>query len=128
MQSYWVTLAASDLSRTRAFYETLGWRVRPGPPDVPCLTVHPHDGVTICLFERGVFAPMVIGRPRDVGEGHEVVQSVAFPQRSDVDALVARAEAAGAAEIRPPAEAPFGYVGGFADPDGHVYAVLWMPA
>jgi predicted lactoylglutathione lyase len=127
MQSYWVTLATSDLERTRSFYDALGWRVRPGPPGVPCVTVHPHDGVTICFFGRDAFAPMVIGRARDPGEGREVVQSVALPQKSDIDALIARAEAAGAREIRRPAEAPFGYAGGFTDPDGHVFAALWMP-
>jgi predicted lactoylglutathione lyase len=128
MQNYWVTLAASDLDRARTFYETLGWLVRPGPSGVPCLTAHLHDGVTVCFFESGSFAPIIIGRPINTREGREVVQSIAYPDRSDVDAVVARAAAAGAGEVRPPADAPFGYAGGFTDPDGHVYAVLWMPA
>jgi uncharacterized glyoxalase superfamily protein PhnB len=48
--------------------------------------------------------------------------------RSDVDAVVAAAETAGATVTRRPAETFYGgYAGYFTDPDGHAWEVAYNP-
>jgi uncharacterized glyoxalase superfamily protein PhnB len=48
--------------------------------------------------------------------------------RSDVDAVMATAAAAGAAIVTPPHETFWGGCAGyFADPDGHLWEVVWNP-
>jgi len=124
MPSFWNTLATSDLERSRTFYTALGFEVRPGPDGVPCFTVHPNAGSTTCMFERDAFANMIPGRPCDTSESQELVQSLGYDSRAEVDALLQRARDAGAAWAGEGQDQPFGYAAGFADPDGHVWAVL----
>ncbi|MFD2237744.1 VOC family protein [Aureimonas populi] len=48
--------------------------------------------------------------------------------REEADLLMGEAKAAGAAVLRAPHEAPWGgYVGYFADPDGHPWEVTYAP-
>jgi len=127
MPNHWNTLASSNLDRTRAFYEALGFEVQSGPPGVPCVVVKPAPDITICFFIEAAFARMTFGRAVDASASQELVQSLGYTDRDEVDELVAAAEAAGAPETRPGIQQPWGYGGGFSDPDGHVWAALWMP-
>lgn len=124
---FWNTLGSSDLDKTRAFYAALGFTVRDMPPGAGGLTVTPAEGALVCFFPQSAFAGMIAGDPCDSAVAQELVQSVAVDVREHVDELCARAIAAGGRQIGAPAEKPYGYAGGFADPDGHVWAVLWMP-
>jgi predicted lactoylglutathione lyase len=126
--NHWNTLACADLARTEAFYQALGFTVNPGPPGVPCLTVHPNEHITICIFAAEAFPSMIFGEPVDAHRGQELVQSLGYDSREGVDTVVAAARKAGSPQVRDAAEMPFGYVGSFSDPDGHVWAALWMPA
>lgn len=60
--------------------------------------------------------------PAELTIGHNVAS------RSEVDAVMATARAAGATIVKP-AHATFwgGYAGYFADPDGHLWEVVWNP-
>ncbi len=124
MPNFWNTLATSDLERSRAFYKALGFDVRPGPDGVPCFTVHPNAGSTICMFVREAFETMIPGRQCDTSESQELVQSLGYDSRAEVDEVLQRARDAGAGGAGEGKEQPFGYAGGFTDPDGHVWAVL----
>jgi uncharacterized protein len=54
--------------------------------------------------------------------GHSV------PSRSDVDALLERAVAAGATSTGVAHDRPWGiYSGYFRDPDGHLWEIMWNP-
>jgi len=45
-----------------------------------------------------------------------------------VDALLGRAQAAGASVSAPPHDRPWGiYSGYFRDPDGHLWEIIWNP-
>lgn len=49
-------------------------------------------------------------------------------ERGDVDAILARAAAAGGTVTAPPRERPWGiYSGYFQDPDGHLWEIIWNP-
>jgi uncharacterized protein len=122
---FWNTLAVEDVERAREFYSALGFTI----DDVPGgagITVAPVEGSLVCLFSTQAFAGMIPGRACDTARSQEVIQSMSVDSREGVDALAAKAKAAGARMLGEPKEEPYGYGCGFADPDGHVWAVLWM--
>ncbi|MFZ1510590.1 MAG: VOC family protein [Tabrizicola sp.] len=50
-------------------------------------------------------------------------------ERSEVDAVMASAQRAGASVVKPPQDTFYGgYAGYFQDPDGHLWEVAWNPA
>lgn len=124
---FWNTLAVEDVERSRRFYEGLGFTVRDAPGGPSCITVHPDDSTLICLFPKTIFAGMVPKEICDTGKSNELVQSYAADSREQVDDLLTRAGRVGGKVLGAAKDLPFGYVGGFTDPDGHVWAVLHMP-
>lgn len=122
--NHWNTLGVADLQVAAAFYESIGFTVHSGPPNVPCIVVSPVPEVTICLFERSAFTNMTFGPPLDPMAAQELVQTLGVDDRATVDRLVEAARAGGAREVRPPSLQPWGYGGGFQDPDGHAWAVI----
>jgi uncharacterized protein len=87
-----------------------------------------NEGLTLMLVPTAGFG-WVIG-DREVAEpwACECVLSLDAPDAAAVDALVARARAAGAEVVAEPAQQPWGYVGTFADLDGHLWSVVAPPA
>ena len=87
-----------------------------------------NEGLTLMLVPTGGFG-WVIGN-REVAEpwACECLLSLDAPDPAAVDALVARAVAAGASMVVEPAQQPWGYAGTFADLDGHLWSVVAAPA
>ena len=84
-------------------------------------------GLMLSLYPRSELAKdanIPFGAPKS-GEfsiGHGVAN------RSEVDAVLAQAEAAGATLTQAPRDRPWGiYAGYFRDLDGHLWEVLWNP-
>ncbi len=121
-----VTLGVSDLARARAFYcDGLGWRASRASNET--LVFIDAGGVALALFRRDDLAQDAGLDPYGQGfSGVTLAHNVA--ERSGVDRVLAEAEAAGAAVLKP-AENAFwgGYSGYFADPDGHAWEVAWNP-
>jgi catechol 2,3-dioxygenase-like lactoylglutathione lyase family enzyme len=133
-----ITLAVSDLDRALEFYreglglespgvvgtEFAGDDVNPAG-DVAMFQLD--GGLTLALYPRTELAKdanIPTGQPKTGGFslGHAVAS------RPDVDALLARAQEAGATLTDPPHERPWGiYSGYFRDPDGHLWEVIWNP-
>jgi predicted lactoylglutathione lyase len=119
-----ITLGVSDVARARAFYESLGW--------------HGQQVENTVFFQAGAMA-LVLWHADDLAGdvGLEATsqrgfRGVALAQnvrsRADVDAIVARAESAGAGVPRRPADTFYGgYAGYFTDPDGHAWEVAYNP-
>ena len=121
-----VTLGVADLDRAVRFYrDGLGWpHSSVGAGQVAFLRAH---GAVLALYPRESLAADV-GLPV-AGTGFNGV-TLAHNVRSKamVDAVLAEAVAAGAALIKAAREVAWGgYVGYFADPDGHVWEVAWNP-
>lgn len=121
-----VTLGVSDLSRSRAFYERLGWRASSASQgDVVFIQL---GGVVLSLFPRAALAA-------DAGldaEG-EGFRGVAFAHNvgspGEVEAALKAAEAAGGRIVKPARRADWGgHAGYFADPDGHLWEIAHNPS
>jgi hypothetical protein len=133
-----ITLAVADLDRALAFYrDGLGWE-SPGvvgsefagddaTPAGAAAMFQLRAGLLLSLYPRAELAKdaNVSLEPPKSGEfslGHLV------RDRADVDALLAKAEAAGATLTGPPHDRPWGiYSGYFRDPDGHLWEIVWNP-
>jgi uncharacterized protein len=110
-----ITLGVRDLEVSRSFYEAIGWEVTQQPDS------------TVCFFQAG---SLVFGLWTDLGghgaPGIELAYNVRTPE--EVAVVLAEAERAGAAVLRPSAVAEWGGTSGaFADPDGYVWEVAHNP-
>ena len=119
-----VTLGVADLARSRAFYEALGWRTGAGPGDD--VVFFQAGGMIVALWDRVSLAED--SGVADAGDwgGITLAHNVRSP--TEVDAVLAEAEAAGATVPRHGAETFWGgYSGVFLDPDGHPWEVAHNP-
>ena len=122
-----ITLGVRDLERSVAFYRD-GLKL-PAPNYKPGdeVAFFPLEGTWLALWGRADLA-------RDAGvtlqETGFAAVSLAHnePSKEGVDAVFAEALAAGARAVKPPQDAFWGgYLGYFADPDGHLWEVAWNP-
>lgn len=118
-----VTLGVSDLDRSRAFYERLGWTAAPGPPSVVFFQA---GGMVLGLWDRAALAADSTTADTGGWGGMTLAHNVGSP--AEVDAVIAEARAAGARIGRDPAPTEWGgYSGLFLDPDGHPWEVAHNP-
>lgn len=120
-----VTLGVADVSRARAFYEKLGFKA--SSASNANVTFFDAGGVVLALFGRDALAADA-GVPND-GRGFPgVAMAHNVRTESEVAAVLAEAEAAGATILKPSQRAFWGgQTGYFKDPDGHVWEVAYNP-
>jgi len=122
-----VTLGVSDVARSTAFYEALGWKRSSASVEGDVSFFATAD----CVFALWSFealaadAGVPVGSVPNVGG---VALAINVEREADVDRVLAEAVAAGG-ELRRPAERPEwgGYNGYFADPDGHLWEIAYNP-
>jgi catechol 2,3-dioxygenase-like lactoylglutathione lyase family enzyme len=132
-----ITLAVEDLERALRFYrdglgfESRGvvgtqWTDEESGANGAIAVFKFESGLLLSLYPRSDLAkdaaiPAGPPRPGEFSLG-QLVQS-----RAEVDALLEKAEAAGAA-VTTPRERPWGiYSGYFRDLDGHLWEIIWNP-
>ena len=119
-----ITLGVSDLKRSRAFYEAMGWRTGAEPGD------------DVAFFQCGDMVMALWDRARladdscvvDAGGWGGVTLALNLGSPAAVDEVLGEARAAGATIGREGAETFWGgYSGVFVDPDGHPWEVAHNP-
>ncbi len=120
-----ITLGVSDLARSRAFYEKLGFVASSASQgDIVFFQM---NGMGLALFPRALLAEdscVADSRPGFSGItlGHNL------RTEAEVDALHAEMLAAGASSLKPPQKAFWGgYTCCVADPDGHIWEIAHNP-
>ena len=129
-----LTLGVSDLARSRAFYQRLGWRESSASNEA--IAFFQASGMILALYPRAELAKDAVvsdtnpARSDAPGQGFAGF-TVSFNARSpeEVDQVLAEAKAAGAAILKP-AQVAFwgGYSGYFADPDYFAWEVAFNPS
>jgi uncharacterized protein len=120
-----ITLGVADLTRSREFYERLGWRR--SMSNTEGIAFFQTGGMALALYPRPELAKDANVAPE--GQGFNGI-SLAYNarNRTEVDALLKEAATAGAKVIKPAQEAFWGgYSGYFSDPDGFLWEVAWNP-
>jgi predicted lactoylglutathione lyase len=121
-----VTLGVTDMARSRAFYERLGFKAsKASSPDV---TFFEANGVVLGLFGHDALAADANVKAGEPPAFRGV--SLAWNAESEVaaDAIMAHASRAGAAIVKPMEKVFWGgYSGYFSDPDGHLWEVAHNP-
>ena len=119
-----LTLGVTDLGGARAFYEALGWKTNAAPDDD--VVFFQAGGMIVSLWDRGRLAEDSGVEDSGGWGGITLAHNVHSP--TEVDVVLAEAEAAGATISRRGAETFWGgYSGVFVDPDGHAWEVAHNP-
>ena len=133
-----ITLAVADLERALAFYreglglesegviatEYVGDEVTPAGATV---LFKLSGGLLMSLYPRVDLAKDA-DVPLEPPKSGEFSIGQLVSSKAEVDALLARAQAAGASVTHPAHDRPWGiYSGYFRDPDGHLWEVIWNP-
>jgi catechol 2,3-dioxygenase-like lactoylglutathione lyase family enzyme len=133
-----ITLAVSELERSLEFYrDGLGLESAelvgtdyPGDETTPAgaaAMLKLQGGLLLMLYPRSELAKDANVAPGPPNSGEFSVGHV-VARRAEVDALLSRAEAAGATLTDAPHDRPWGiYSGYFRDLDGHLWEVIWNP-
>ncbi len=120
-----ITLGVSDLQQSISFYrDGLNLPMRDDKPPVAYFEL---QGAWLALFPRDTLARYA-HVPADGSGFTGVTLSCNVPSRQDVDQTLAQARAAGGTLVSEPTELSWGgYTGWFADPDGHLWEIIWNP-
>lgn len=119
-----ITLGARDQSRLGAFYDGLGWG-RVDSPDG--IIAYDLIGQTLAIYEIEKLAEDIGVPVETLGHGAATL-SCNLREKAQVAPVLALAEAAGGRILRPAHDIFWGgYVGYFADPEGHIWEVTHNP-
>jgi predicted lactoylglutathione lyase len=119
-----ITLGATDLGRSRRFYEALGWSTGAKPGDD--VVFFQAGEMVVALWDRAKLA--ADSCVEDNGGWGGTTLALNFASPAEVDAAIEEARAAGAEIGREPAETFWGgYSGVFVDPDGHPWEIAHNP-
>lgn len=133
-----ITLAVADLERSLAFYRDGLGLESPGIIGTEFIGDDTHPAGAIAVFQlKGGLLLALYPRSELAKDAHIALAPPgtgdfsighAVPSKAEVDALLNRAQAAGAMLTEPPHDRPWGiYSGYFQDPDGHLWEVLFNP-
>jgi predicted lactoylglutathione lyase len=121
-----ITLGVADLKRSRAFYDSLGWKVA-SEEQADQIVAYDLLNMTLCLYPLEKLAE---DAKIDVQEQRYSTVTLAYNVRSEeeVEATLAEVVKAGG-ELVKVAEKVFwgGYSGYFSDPDGNLWEVAFNP-
>jgi uncharacterized protein len=120
-----LSLPVQDLSRARAFYEALGFRINEYSSDERTASVVVDENIVVTLQTRDRFAE-VAGAEAGEPAHPTSVPCLTVEDRAQVDDLVTKAVAAGGRPWSSAEEDGARYTGSFTDPDGNVWQVLWL--
>jgi predicted lactoylglutathione lyase len=122
-----VCLPIEDRPVSHAFYtalgfETVGEEVEDDGLPEP-LQFEISAGLRVMLIPAGGFGGVIGDRKRSPRGAHECLVAIGLATDAAVDELMRRAQDAGAEVVVETGNQQWGYVGVFADPDGHLWQV-----
>ncbi|MDN3919173.1 VOC family protein [Roseateles violae] len=127
-QQIFVNLPIKDMARSQAFFRALGYEFDPHFTNEKGASLVLGENLYAMLLVEDFFQGFT-GKPiADARQTTEVIVCLSCASRAEVDALVAKAVAAGGTAPRAPQDHGFMYAHGFEDPDGHVWELVHMDA
>jgi hypothetical protein len=124
-----VNLPVKDLARSMAFFKSLGYDFKAEFTNDSGAGMVISDGrIHVMLLTEQFFQTFTKKPIADAHKSTEVLVCLGCDSRAEVDALVAKAIAAGGHAPKPPQDMGFMYGHGFEDLDGHVWELVHMAA
>ena len=122
-----VNLPVRDLVVARAFLEALGATNEPRFTDDTAACMQFSDSIFVMLLTHDKFRQFTPRPIADPAAGTQVLLCLSADSRESVDTAVSRAEAAGGtADPAPKQDYGVMYGRSVADPDGHIWEIMWM--
>ena len=126
-QMIFVNLPVSDLQRSRAFLEALGAVNEPRFTDETAACMTFSDSIHVMLLTHDKFRQFTPRPIADAKAGSQVLLCLSSNSRENVNATLERAVAAGGtADPSPKQDYGVMYGRSVADPDGHIWELMWM--
>lgn len=124
----YVNLPCKSLPASKAFFEALGYTFNPQFTNESGACLVLGDNLYAMLLSEN-FARGFTSKPLvNAKAATEVLVCLSCQSREEVDALVAKAVAAGGSAPRAAIDHGFMYGHGFEDLDGHIWELGYMPA
>jgi predicted lactoylglutathione lyase len=124
-----VNLPVADLQKSRAFLEALGAVNEPKFTDDTAACMQLSDTIFVMLLTHEKFRQFTPRPIADANAGSEVLLCISADSRESVDTAVERAVAnGGTADPAPKQDYGVMYGRSVADPDGHIWEIMWMDA
>ena len=122
-----VNLPVTDLQRSRTFLEALGAVNDPRFTDETAAAMSFSDAIHVMILTHDKFSQFTPRPIADAKAGSEVLLALTADSRESVDSTVERAvSAGGTADPAPKQDYGVMYGRSVADPDGHIWEVMWM--
>jgi uncharacterized protein len=121
-----VNLPVTDLGRSKAFYETLGFANEPRFTDETAACMVLSDTIFVMLLTHDKWRSFTT-RPIPPAGSSEVMLALSCDSKVEVDRFADTAGAGGGkADVNPLQDLGFMYSRSFTDLDGHVWETMWM--
>lgn len=122
-----INLPVADLPRSKAFYEAAGFTNNPQFTNEQAAAMAWSDEIAVMLLTHDFWKTFTDKAIPDAKQTAQVFLCLSHDSRDEVDAIVARAAAAGGTpEPTPTQDHGFMYGSSFEDPDGHIWENVWM--
>ena len=125
-RNLYVTLPIKDLKRSVEFFTALGFAFDQQFSSENGAALVVNDSTRVMLATEPFFSTLTKVPIVDARASTEVLLALSLDSRAEVDELVQKAVAAGAAEGHDPEDLGFMYSRAFVDLDGHQWGVLHM--
>lgn len=126
-QLIFINLPVADLPRSIAFYEAVGATRNPMFSDDTAACMVVSDVIHVMLLTHDKWRTFTDRAIPDAHVSAQVLLCLSKDSREAVDAVTEKAAAAGGAiDPTPTQDHGFMYGRSYADPDGHIWEVMWM--
>jgi predicted lactoylglutathione lyase len=127
-KTLFISLPVTDLSASTAFYKALGFTLNPQLSGEDGSAMVWSEAIQVMLVTQAKWRSFT-QRPFPPTGSCGMMLSLALESRAAVDAMNEAAAAhGGQADVNPMEDHGFMYTRDLADPDGHMWAALWMEA
>jgi predicted lactoylglutathione lyase len=128
MTMIFLNLPTTDVAKGSAFFSALGWERNAQFSDDTTASHVVDENIVVMLLSTEKFNGFLkngdTAAPRSAGV--PAIYCLSRESRGGVDELIAKATAAGGTVLEEPQDHGFMYGQSFADPDGHVFEIMWM--
>jgi len=121
-----VNLPVKELSKSIEFFTKLGFTFNSQFTDENATCMIVDENIFVMLLVEKFFKTFTPKEICDTTKSTEVLVCLSAESRTDVDAMVAKAIAAGGTTYKEPQDHGFMYGHGFQDLDGHIWEIMFM--